>query len=88
MNKKYIIIIILVLCIVQIIVFINKNVKIKENNDGDTIRKINVNAITNESTGLDEHIIYDKKTGKEITRVDEEYQIKIYELDPNFEEIK
>lgn len=86
-NKLVIVVAIILIIVCLVAGNINKNAKenLAESNEKD--REIAYNTVTNELTGTEEYVVYDKDTGKEITRVDEEHQLKIYELDPNYEEI-
>ncbi|MBO5397850.1 MAG: hypothetical protein J6A36_02820 [Clostridia bacterium] len=86
-NKLVIVIAVILIIVCLVAGNINKNAKenVAESNEKD--REITYNTVTNELTGTEEYIVYDKDTGKEITRVDEEHQLKIYEIDPNYEEI-
>jgi len=90
MSKTNIIVIIVAICLIIICLFvINKKPDNNNENSTSQVMETNemvVNRVINES-GDDEYIVYDKKTGAEKTRVDEEYQLKIYELDPDYEEL-
>ena len=86
-NKLVIVIAVILIIVCLVAGNINKNAKenVAESNEKD--REITYNTVTNELTGEDEYIVYDKDTGKEITRVEEEHQLKIYEIDSNYEEL-
>lgn len=88
-NSNKLIIVVAIILIIVCLVAGNISKSAKENVAGNDKkdREITYNTVTNELTGEDEYIVYDKDTGKEITRVDEEYQLKIYEIDPDYEEI-
>lgn len=92
MNKKIFIFAGITL-VVLIIFFINiKNDK--ELNDIANNSKVNVgiisNTVYNEKDGKNEIHVYNKETGRKITVLDEseEYKLKIYEMDPDYEEFE
>ena len=86
-NKLVIIVAVILIIVCLVAGNINKNAKENVVGNDEKDREITYNTVTNELTGTEEYIVYDKDTGKEITRVDEEYQLKIYEIDPDYEEI-
>ena len=86
MTKKQLIIVgssIAIIILILIIVLVNK-------------KKTPVENVVEETSGVEivesdnGYIVYNKKTGREITKVseDEKYKLRIYELDPNYQEIK
>jgi FtsZ-interacting cell division protein ZipA len=81
-NKRDIIvaIIAIVLVIIIIIVVINKKDK------GTSEQTTEYTNITYElDNNTNEYVIYDKETGAEITRVDEEGAVKTFEENPDFD---
>ncbi len=90
MSKTNLIVIVLavILIIVGIFIINNKPSLNKENKTDPIIEsnEITVNRTVNEN-GEQEYVIYDKKTGAEKARVSDEHQLKIYELDPDYEEL-
>ena len=88
-TNKLIIVIAIILIIVCLFVGNNKNKELDIiNQDGkQQVKEIRYNTVINEETGEEEYVVYDKETGKEITRVKEEYQLEIYKMDPNYEEL-
>ena len=84
MNNRKFIIILCVILIIAIIVFINK----KNNNSKKIVLDKNANITV--SNTIDGYDIYDSKSGKKITTLnsEEEYKIKLYNVDPNYEELK
>ena len=88
-TNKLVIVVAIVLIIVCVVVGNNK----KQESDIITqeteqqVKEIAYNTVINEETGEEEYVVYDKDTGKEITRVKEEYQLEIYKVDPNYEEL-
>lgn len=85
MNKKIFLIIIVFVLLVFIWFMKFKN---EENIiETEKYNEIYYETITND--GKNEYVIYNSKTGLEITRIseDEKYKIDIYETDPEFEEI-
>ena len=87
-NKLIIVVAIILIIICLVAGNINKNTKENVAGNDEKDREITYNTVTNELTGAEEYIVYDKDTGKEITRVDEEHQLKIYEIDPDYEELQ
>ena len=86
-NKLVIVVAIILIIVCLVAGNINKNAKENVVGNDEKDREITYNTVTNELTGTEEYIVYDKDTGKEITKVNEEYQLKIYEIDPNYEEL-
>lgn len=88
-TNKLVVIIAIILIIVCVIVGNNKTQEL-DNIINDSANKITkevaYNTVKNEITGSEEYVVYDKQSGEEITRV-EEYQLKIYEINPNYEEL-
>lgn len=87
--NKLIIVIAIILIIVCLFVGNNKNkeIDIINQDDKQQVKEITYNTVINEETGEEEYVVYDKDTGREITRVKEEYQLEIYKMDPNYEEL-
>lgn len=85
MNKK-VFLIIIVFILLFFIWFMKSR---KEDNiiQTEKYNEIYYETITND--GKNEYVIYNSKTGLEITRIseDEKYKIDIYETDPDYEEI-
>jgi FtsZ-interacting cell division protein ZipA len=75
-------IIAIVLVIVIISVVINKKNKDKGTSE-QTSEDTNITYELDENTA--EYVIYDKETGTEITRVDEEGAVKTFEENPDFD---
>lgn len=88
-TNKLVIVVAIILIVVCLIVGSNKNqeVDIINQESGQTVKEVTYNTVTNETTGEEEYVVYDKDTGREITRVQDEHQLKIYEIDPNYEEL-
>ncbi len=88
-NNIIVVAVAIVLIIICIVIGARKNnSEIESNVDSkQEFKDVSYNKVTNETTGEDEYIVYDKETGVEKTRVENEYQLKIYELDPNYEEL-
>lgn len=86
-NKLVIVIAIILIIVCLIIGNINKNTDENSIDTGEETRKVTYNTVTNEVIGRKEYVVYDKNTGKEITRVLEEHQLKIYETNPYYEEL-
>lgn len=88
-NKLVILIaiILIIVCVVAGGKTANKETGIIDSQKEQSTKEITYNTVKNEITGLDEYVVYDKETGEEITRVEEEHQLKIYEIDPNYEEL-
>lgn len=88
-TNKLIIVIAIILIIVCLFVGNSKNkeVDIINQESQQEVKEITYNTVINEETGEEEYVVYNKETGEEITRVREEHQLKIYELDPNYEEL-
>lgn len=84
MENKKIILIFIAIVIISSILFLVLNNKKQESQ-----LPIKMDKTKNEITGKEEYIIYDKNTNKRITTFNEvdKYKIKIYELNPNYEEI-
>ena len=87
-NKLVILvaIILIIICIFAGDKTKNEKINISSEQGSQTIKEITYNMVTNEITGEEEYVVYDKETGREITRVQDEHQLKIYEIDPNYEE--
>lgn len=87
-NTNKLVILIALILIVVCLVAQNKN-NSEQNiiSSEEQIREVSYNEVTNEVTGEKEYVVYDKDTGEEITRVEEEYQLEIYKVDPNYEEL-
>ena len=88
-TNKLVILIAIILIIVCLIAGNNKNQEadIINQESGQQVKEVTYNTVTNETTGEEEYVVYDKDTGREITRVQDEHQLKIYEIDPNYEEL-
>ena len=88
-TNKLVIVIAIILIIVCLIAGKNKNqeVDIINQENGQQVKEVTYNTVTNETTGEEEYVVYDKDTGREITRVQDEHQLKIYEINPNYEEL-
>ena len=88
-TNKLIIVIAIILIIVCLFVGNSKNkeVDIINQESQQEVKEITYNTVINEETGEEEYVVYDKDTGKEITRVQDEHQLKIYEINPNYEEL-
>ena len=88
-TNKLVIVIAIILIIVCLIAGKNKNqeMDIINQESGQQVKEIAYNTVINEETGKEEYVVYDKDTGREITRVQEEYQLEIYKVDPNYEEL-
>lgn len=91
MSRNNIIVIAVAIVLIIICIFIGairNNNESQSNIDGkQEFKEISYNTVTNEVTGEDEYVVYDKESGVEKARVSEEYQLKIYELDPDYEEL-
>ncbi len=91
MSRNNIIVIAVAIILIVLCIFIGagkNNNETKINIDGkEVFKEVSYNTVTNEVTGANEYIVYDKETGAEKTRVTEECQLKIYELDPDYEEL-
>ena len=87
-NTNKLVILIALILIVVCLVAQNKN-NSEQNiiSSEEQIREVAYNEVTNEVTGEKEYVVYDKDTGEEITRVEEEYQLEIYKVDTNYEEL-
>ena len=88
-TNKLVIVVAIILIIVCLIAGNNKNQEtdIINQGSGQQVKEVVYNTVTNETTGEEEYVVYDKDTGREITRVQDEHQLKIYEIDPNYEEL-
>lgn len=88
-TNKLVIIVAIILIIVCLIAGNNRNqeVDIINEESGQQVKEVAYNTVINEETGKEEYVVYDKDTGREITRVQEEYQLEIYKVDPNYEEL-
>ena len=87
MDKKKLLIIIVILVVIVAIVIKFKGSKSKETSNNEVKNSVTVKTVKNEVTGEDEYVVYDK-SGQEKTRVKDEYQLKIYEIDPDYEELE
>lgn len=85
MNKK--IFLIIIVFVLLVFIWFMKSKDEEDIIQNEKYNEIYYETITND--GKNEYVIYNSKTGLEITRIseDEKYKIDIYETDPEFEEI-